>query len=60
MTATDERTLSAITRPGVYDGIPEAVYHRDPVPGGSLSSSGARKLLAPSCPALFKYDQEHK
>lgn len=60
MTATDERTLSAITRPGVYDGIPEAVYHRDPVPGGSLSSSGARKLLAPSCPALFKYEQDHK
>ncbi|MEE2051747.1 PD-(D/E)XK nuclease-like domain-containing protein [Nocardiopsis tropica] len=60
MTATDERTLSAITRPGVYDGIPEAVYHRDPVPGGSLSSSGARKLLAPSCPALFRYEQDHK
>lgn len=59
VTATDERTLSAITRPGVYDGIPEAVYHRDPVPGGSLSSSGARKLLAPSCPALFRYEQTH-
>lgn len=60
MTATDERTIEAITRPGLYDGIPEAVYHADPVPGGSLSSSGARKLLAPSCPALFKYDQDHK
>lgn len=60
MTALDERATSAITRPGVYDGLPEAVYHRDPVPGGSLSSSGARKLLAPSCPALFKYEQDHK
>lgn len=43
-----------ITAPGVYD-IPAADYHRDPVPGGSLSSSGARKLLAPSCPAKFKH-----
>lgn len=60
VTATDERTLSAITGPGVYDGIPEATYHRDPVKGGSLSSSGARKLLAPSCPAIFKYEQDHK
>ncbi len=58
MTAIDERTIEAITRPGVYDGIPEALYHRDPVPGGSLSSSGARKLLAPSCPALFRHEQQ--
>lgn len=60
MTATEERTIESITRPGVYDDIPEAVYHRDPVPGGSLSSSGARKLLAPSCPALFRHEQDHK
>lgn len=60
MTATDERTIESITKPGVYDNIPEAVYHRDPVPGGSLSSSGARKLLAPSCPALFRHEQDHK
>ena len=32
---------------GVYD-IPEDLYHRDPVPGGSLSCSGAKKLLPPS------------
>lgn len=44
----------AITEPGVYD-IPVEAYHADPVPGGSLSSSGARKLLPPSCPALFKH-----
>lgn len=60
MTAVaDEQLVDAITRPGVYDGIPEAAYHRDLVPGGSLSSSGARKLLAPSCPALFRYEQTH-
>jgi hypothetical protein len=35
----------------------EADYHADPVPGGSLSSSGARKLLA--SPARFAYDREH-
>jgi len=43
-----------ITEPGVYD-IPETDYHADPVKGGSLSSSGARKLIAPSCPALFDW-----
>jgi len=43
-----------ITEPGVYD-IPDAVYHADPIPGGSLSSSGARKLLPPSCPAKFRH-----
>lgn len=58
MTATDERPrIDAITQPGVYD-IPETVYHADPVPGRSLSSSGARKLL--ECPALFDYERRHK
>jgi hypothetical protein len=46
-----------IAKPGVFDGIPDAVYHSDPVKGGSLSSTGARKLLPPSCPARFRYDQ---
>lgn len=45
-----------ISQPGVYD-IPADVYHADPVEGGSLSSTGARKLLPPSCPALFRYEQ---
>ena len=47
-----------ITEPGIYEMTNEQ-YHADPVPGGSLSSSGARKLLAPSCPALFRYEQLH-
>jgi hypothetical protein len=59
MTVTEERPVT-ITGPGVYDQVPERVYHADPIPGGSLSSSGARKLLAPSCPALFKHEQDHK
>jgi hypothetical protein len=47
-----------ITEPGIYEMTNEQ-YHADPVPGGSLSSSGARKLLAPSCPARFRHDQLH-
>jgi hypothetical protein len=47
-----------VTEPGVYDMSPEA-YHADPVPGGSLSHSGARKLMPPSCPALFRYWADH-
>lgn len=74
MTAIDERpatdlaavTLEAyaeppvveITEPGIYD-IPAPAYHRDPVPGGSLSHSGSKKLLNPSCPAIFDYERQH-
>ncbi|WP_342659459.1 Exodeoxyribonuclease 8 [Rhodococcus ruber] len=41
---------------GVYDGIPDNEYHADK---GSLSSSGARKLLPPSCPAIFRWEQDN-
>lgn len=51
-------TVPAGFKPGVYD-MDDATYHADPVPGGSLSSSGARKLLPPSCPALFKHELDH-
>lgn len=44
-----------ITDPGVYLGMPDAVYHADPVQGGSLSSTGARKLLPPNCPAVYRH-----
>jgi len=47
-----------ITEPGIYDGISNADYHADPVPGGSLSSSGAKKLIAKT-PLHFKHDQQH-
>jgi hypothetical protein len=50
--------LEEITAPGVYE-ISNTAYHSDPVPGGSLSSTGARKLLPPSCPALFRWEQDH-
>lgn len=51
-------TETTVTEPGVYD-IPEDVYHADPVPGGSLSQSGAKKLLQEGGPALFAYECEH-
>lgn len=38
--------------PGVYD-MPAEDYHARP----ELSSSGMRKLLSPSCPALFRWEQ---
>lgn len=44
--------------PGVHD-IPEHAYHADPVEGGpSLTSTGARRLLEPSCPALFHHQEQ--
>lgn len=46
---------AAAFAPGVYD-IPADEYHADRT---SLSSSGARKLLPPSCPALFRWEQDH-
>jgi hypothetical protein len=46
-----------ISKPGLYD-LPADVYHRDPVEGGSLSSSGARKLIN-TCPALFDYERRN-
>lgn len=56
MTATLE---GKFTEPGVYEDVPDAEYHADPVDGGSLSSTGARALLPPGCPAKFRYEQLH-
>lgn len=54
--------MTIITQPGVYADLPNDEYHADPVPselGGSLSSSGARRLLPPSCPAKFRWNADH-
>ncbi|PZF98520.1 PD-(D/E)XK nuclease-like domain-containing protein [Micromonospora deserti] len=48
-----------VERPGIYLGVPDDVYHADPVPGGSLSSTGARDLLPPSCPAKFRHKRDN-
>jgi hypothetical protein len=49
--------MPLITKPGAYPDIDNADYHRnsDLLPGPSLSSSGAKKLLAQS-PFHFWYD----
>lgn len=49
--------MTAPTDPGIYDAIPDHVYHADRT---SLSSSGARKLLLPSTPATFKHEQDNQ
>ncbi|WP_327029737.1 PD-(D/E)XK nuclease-like domain-containing protein [Micromonospora sp. NBC_01740] len=48
-----------VTEPGIYPDMPEDVYHADPVPGGSLSSSGARKLVPPKTPAHYRHDVDN-
>ena len=47
----------SITEPGVYT-LTDAEYHADPVPGGSLSSTGARRIL--DSPARFRWEQTHR
>jgi hypothetical protein len=57
VTATTDAPL-IVTEPGVYD-MPNDVYHADPVPHGSLSSSGAKRLLPPSTPAHFRWYRDN-
>lgn len=57
MTSAEEADNGLITEPGLYDITAEA-YHSDPVADGSLSSTGARKLLT-MCPAAFRHWQLH-
>jgi hypothetical protein len=44
-----------VTAPGIYPKFDELAYHRDP----ALSASGAKRLLPPNCPALFKHDRDN-
>lgn len=46
----------SVTQPGVYDAMPDAEYHADRT---ALSYSGAKMLVPPSCPALFRYKQDN-
>lgn len=59
MTAVEAEPVTVVTEPGIYDDMDEATYHGDPVPGGSLSVSGAKKLLDPSCPAIFDHERRY-
>ena len=58
MTAPVEEKV-VVTEPGVY-AMTDEEYHADPVPGGSLSASGAKMLLPPSTPAHFKWWRDHR
>lgn len=58
MTTAQQDLAPTIDEPGVYT-IPDERYHADPVPGRSLSCSGAKRLLPPSCPAVFRHEQLH-
>lgn len=42
--------------PRVIADMPEAKYHAHP---GSLSHSGAKLILPPSCPAKYRWQQDH-
>jgi hypothetical protein len=46
-----------IDEPGVYTMSADD-YHDDPVKGGSLSSSGARRIL--ECPARYHWERDHR
>lgn len=40
---------------GVVDDLDERIYHAHP----ALSASGAKRLLPPGCPALFRHDRDN-
>lgn len=47
--------MTVVSEPGVYDDLDETVYHAHP----ALSNSDAKLLLAPSCPAKYRYAKDH-
>ena len=49
----------AVSTPCVVDGMPEEVYHADPVVGGSLSQSRLKLLLDPGTPAGFRWASDN-
>lgn len=51
-------TRPVVTTPGLYPELTNEQYHKDPVPEGSLSQSGA-KTLNSLTPAHFKYERDH-
>ena len=48
-----------ITEPQIVAGMPESIYHADPVPAGSLSYSMAKVLVQPGGPAKLRYKLDH-
>lgn len=56
MTTTIEPPVATAPALGLHEDLSNADYHADKT---SLSSSGARKLLPPSTPATFRYEQDN-
>lgn len=56
MTTTIESPVAAVPALGMHTDLSNADYHADKT---SLSSSGARKLLPPSTPAHFRWEQDN-
>lgn len=48
-----------VRAPGLFPGMPDTVYHGDPIPEESISSSMARRILEPGCPALVRWEKDH-
>lgn len=44
-----------MSAPRIIYTLPEAAYHADP----ALSSTGARRIIAPGCPALFDHERRN-
>lgn len=60
MIAAVESSAYLVDGPGVYPEIPDDVYHADAACEEiTLSASGAKKLLPPSCPAMFKWELDN-
>lgn len=49
-----------VDAPGVWDDMPDGIYHADPVPDGSLSNSSAKWLLPPYSPAHYVARDQRK
>lgn len=56
MTTIAEPTAPEAPTLGLHSDLSNEDYHSDKT---SLSSSGARKLLPPSCPAKFRWEQDN-
>jgi hypothetical protein len=56
MTTIAEPTAPEAPALGLHTDLSNEAYHADKT---SLSSSGARKLLPPSCPAKFRWEQDN-
>lgn len=50
------RSVTIPADDGIYPGVDEESYHHDPT---SLSVSGAKLLLPPSCPAKFRHMRDN-